>query len=368
MNKDKYIKEILLKDISISEKADKIFNTYEEEIRTKDFSYQITPKKNRRLFQAVSVAVVLLLILGGFALGNLYNQRLQSTETELIAKKEEMQGIINVSEYAFVKATLKVDNKVTVKINESIKDIYTEFRDKEIDYQKEYIVEDINHKIKEVYTTSINNDDVIHVLLLREDTKVDYIEIQNGIEKDFKFKDNGEIKDLSNIVSFEKENNKIYAIKQDGTKLEICLEKNKLSAKEIKVETETNLEEQTKEESNELSKEEIAIKVFSEYLDGYKKGGKEQVDEEARIKNYTFKKVEAVDEDTLKELDYPENMIVVSFTYDIELYQDIEDPDMCLWIAGNGFVEGNWVRSKSNFVLVKVEGSNYKFVATATGL
>ena len=107
-----------------------------------------------------------------------------------------------------------------------------------------------------------------------------------------------------------------------------------------------------------MTKQEIAKKAYSKYIEEMSKSTRYE------IKNYKIEKVEITSLDAIKKAlpdieDYYNNVqdkdILAIVTYSIEPEDNMNDT---YWLAGNGDIEGNWIKNKkANIYLVENNGT-----------
>ena len=107
-----------------------------------------------------------------------------------------------------------------------------------------------------------------------------------------------------------------------------------------------------------MTKQEIAKKAYSKYIEEMSKSTRYE------IKNYKIEKVEITSLDAIKK-EFPDiesfyynvqdKDIFAIVTYSIEPEDNMNDT---YWLAGNGDIEGNWIKNKkANIYLVENNGT-----------
>ena len=209
-------------------------------------------------------------------------------------------------------------------------------------FNYQYTKDEIRNVLKSCYNKKLD----MYVFYV-SDTNIMKVLVKNGYKENEKYYINVELEPYSddgenneNVtaeVVLEKVNNKytFYSCKNSAKKDPIVIDS-----------------------VSGMTKQEIAKKAYSKYIEEMSKSTRYE------IKNYKIEKVEITSLDAIKKAlpdieDYYNNVqdkdILAIVTYSIEPEDNMNDT---YWLAGNGDIEGNWIKNKkANIYLVENNGT-----------
>ena len=195
----------------------------------------------KRMNKILSIAAVSLcaLVVGTGTM--LFNRKPQVENIDIITKSvtvrnEELrfstEQVVKEHENNLVKASLIGNNEVAIQLKKE----FINFYNLNLSPDKQYKVNNINKKVKDVFVGNIVSNKLPYVMLLMEDGTAEYVRIieENGYlsnNYEFNFYSQGIISGLYNVVGFEQNHRNysyssdsyyyINAIREDGRKKEI---------------------------------------------------------------------------------------------------------------------------------------------------